>query len=82
MVTVSTQDKYFQLQPLENLSFRSSESYIMKKINLNLENKKYKSGFKEQAKNFLLAIQNKKHQLASLEDAVKTMKLIKGIYNK
>lgn len=81
-VTVSTKNKYFQLQPLENLSFRSSENYIMKKIHLNLKNKKYKSGFKEQAKNFLLAIQNKKHQLASLEEAVKTMKLIKDIYNK
>ena len=81
-VTVSTQNKYFQLQPLETLSFRSSESYKMNKFNFNTANKKLKHGFKEQAKNFLLAIQNKKHQLANLEEAVKTMKLIKTIYNK
>ena len=81
-VTVSTQNKYFQLQPLEILSFRSSESYKMNIFNCNVKNKKFKDGFKEQAKNFLLAIQNKKHQLANIEEAVKTMKLIKIIYNK
>jgi len=81
-ITVSTKTKYFQLQPLETLSFRSTDSYKMNIFNYNAKNKKFKHGFKEQAKNFLSAIQNKKHQLANIEEAVKTMKLIKNIYNK
>ena len=80
-VSVSTKDKYFKLQPLEVLSFRSTENYKMFEIKNNEKNN-FKPGFVEQARNFILAVNGKKHGLPDIDHSLKTMKLIKNIYEK
>jgi len=81
-VTVSTNEFYFKLEPLEKLSYRTKDSYNYKVIPSNRHDRFYKPGFYKQASNFVKAIQNKPHKLVSLKKSLETMKLISHLYNK
>jgi hypothetical protein len=81
-VTVSTNEFYFKLEPLEKLSYRTKDSYNYKVIPSNTHDRFYKPGFYKQASNFVKAIQNKPHKLVSLKKSLETMKLISHLYNK
>ena len=81
-VTVSTNKFYFKLDPLEELSFRTTNSYKYNLIPRDNHDKTYKPGFYKQAGDFIKAIRGKPHNLVSLNKSLETMKLISILYNK
>ena len=81
-VTVSTNKFYFKLDPLEELSFRTTDSYNYNLIPRDSYDKSYKPGFHRQANEFIKAIQGKPHKLVSLKKSLETMQLISNLYDK
>ena len=81
-VTVSTNKFYFKLDPLEELSFRTTDSYNYNLIPRDNRDKTYKPGFHRQAVDFIRAAQGKQHKLVSLNKSLETMKLISSLYDK
>jgi len=81
-VTVTTANKRLEMSPLETLTIQKKGS--RKKIKSVFKKKideKFKPGLVLQAKEMIKSIKNVKNRLPILADGVKTMKLIKEIYD-
>lgn len=79
-VIISTKKKRWESKPLENLNIQQKNSRKIKKIKLNIIDKKFKPGLKIQAIQFLKAINNLDNNLPTIKDGFETVKLIKKIY--
>ena len=79
-ITLSNDTKYYKLEPLEELSYRTFGNHKYVKINTHLNDIKFKAGFRNQAKNIIALVKKKKHGLVSMKEALKTMAIINKIY--
>tara|TARA_B110000003_G_scaffold274649_1_gene315133 strand:- start:387 stop:1328 length:942 start_codon:yes stop_codon:yes gene_type:complete len=79
-VSISSIDKRYELRPLEKGFFQEKNSRIINEINVSEWDKNFKPGLRMQAHQAIKAVRNQQHNLPSLEEGLKTMKLIKNIY--
>jgi predicted dehydrogenase len=79
-VTVTTAEKRWEMRPLEAACRQSYNSRKIESIPLDDLDLQFKPGLRLQAEEALKAVQGAPHQLPTLEDGVKTMRLIRGIY--
>tara|TARA_A100001015_G_scaffold318954_1_gene440401 strand:- start:692 stop:1621 length:930 start_codon:yes stop_codon:yes gene_type:complete len=80
-IKVSTDNFYYEMNPLEQLRARSNKSRKYMTFESSFIEEKFKPGFKLQIDNLLLASRGLKHKLPSIEKLEFTMKLIKKIYS-
>jgi len=79
-VTVTTQEKRWELRPLENAAFQVYGSRQLQPIELDMVDSKFKPGFYSQAEELIKAVQGLPHTLVSAEEALQSMKLVGEIY--
>jgi predicted dehydrogenase len=79
-VVVTTQEKRCELKPLEQAFVQYNGSRIQNPLELAEWDKNFKSGLRRQAEEAVKAIRGEDHNLPTLEDALKTMKLVEDIY--
>jgi predicted dehydrogenase len=79
-VTVTTQEKRWEMRPLEQASFQLYGSRKLEPAVTHEWDTKFKPGLRVQAGEAVKAVMGKPHNLPSLEDAMKTMRLIGAIY--
>ena len=82
-VTVTSTEKKVQLSPVEKLSTQAYGSRNTEEIKLDNDDNIYKPGLKKQAQAMINLVQGNHDNdyIADLADALKTMELIKNIYN-
>jgi len=78
--TVTTQSKYWELRPLENASVQPRGSRKLEPLPDHPWDKDFKPGLRIQAEEVLKALQGSSHSLVSLDESIKTMRLVKDIY--
>ena len=79
-VTITTSEKRWELRPLEKMQ---SQLYASRQIDIfetDEWDRQYKPGIRYQAEEAVKAALNLENQLTTLDDAIKTMELIKKIY--
>lgn len=81
-VSISTKEKFYKLEPLEQLTYRTKKSYKYQNCMSKSKDIKFKPGFYEIYKNLRLLSYGKKHNLISLDKSFKLMRLINNIKNK
>lgn len=79
-VTVTTKEKRWEMRPLENALSQTYRSRVLEPLKMNDTDKSFKPGLRLQAQEAINVLKNKPSKLPSLEDALKTMKIVKGIY--
>ncbi len=79
-VSVSTNEKRFELRPLEFASVQSKGSREIKSLPVHKWDKEFKPGLRFQAEEIQKKIEGASHNLVSLNESLKTMELIKKIY--
>jgi predicted dehydrogenase len=79
-VVVTTQDKRWELRPLEKAAFQVYGSRQLQPIDLAEVDSTFKAGFYSQAEELLKALQGLPHTLVSAEEALRSMKLVSEIY--
>lgn len=79
-VSVSTQEKRWELRPLEQATFQEKGSRKINTIKTNGWDLTFKPGLRVQAAKAIKAVHGETHDLVSLDDALNTMKLIRDIY--
>ena len=79
-VVVTTQEKRCELKPLEQAFVQYNGSRIQNPLELAEWDKNYKPGLRRQADEAIKAVRGEDHSLPTLEDALKTMKLVENIY--
>ncbi|MAU63818.1 MAG: oxidoreductase [Flavobacteriaceae bacterium] len=79
-VSISSLERRYEIRPLEKGFFQEKNSRIINEIDVSEWDKNYKPGLRMQAYQAIKAVRKKQHNLPSLEEGLKTMKLIKNIY--
>ena len=79
-VTVSTQEKRWVMRPLEQASVQPYGSRKLEPIAVNEWDIMFKPGLRVQAGEAIKAVFGQPHTLPSLEDAMKSMRLVHAIY--
>ena len=79
-VTVTTQEKRWEMRPLELAAVQHYGSRKLESVAVNEWDIKFKPGLRAQAGEAVKAVFGKPHTLPSLEDAIKSMRLIHAIY--
>lgn len=79
-VTVTTQQKRWELRPLEQAAFQPYGSRKLEPIAVHEWDTKFKPGFRAQAEEAVKAAQGHAHTLPTLEEALVSMRLVKRIY--
>ena len=79
-VTLTTRMRRWELRPLEQVAYQDFGQRKVIQIEKTKEDIDFKPGLRQQAREFLKAIQGMKHTLPDLSDALKSMNLIKKIY--
>jgi hypothetical protein len=79
-VTVTTQERRWEMRPLEQASFQSYGSRKLEPAVTHEWDTKFKPGLRVQAGEALKAVLGTPHNLPSLEDAMKTMRLVYAIF--
>ncbi len=79
-VTVATQEKRWEMRPLEQATVQHYGSRKLEYLALNDWDKKFKPGLRLQAGEAVKAVLGKSHTLPSLDDAMKSMGLVRAIY--
>jgi predicted dehydrogenase len=79
-ITVTTQEKRWEMRPLEHASFQSYGSRKLEPAPVHEWDTTFKPGLRVQAEEAVKAAMGKPHVLPSLEDAMKSMKLAAAIY--
>jgi predicted dehydrogenase len=79
-VTVTTQEKRWEMRPLEQASFQPFGSRKLEPVASHEWDTKFKPGLRVQAGEAIKAAMGMPHNLPSLEDAMKSMKLVQAIY--
>lgn len=79
-VTVTTQQKRWELRPLEQAAFQPYGSRKLEHVAVHDWDTKFKPGFRAQAEEAVKAAQGRAHNLPTLEEALTSMRLVKRIY--
>lgn len=79
-VSIVTQNTNILMKPLEQLHIQKYGTRKSEMIEISQYDKNFKPGFYFQALNALKAVKGEAHNLATLEDTLNTMKLIKDLY--
>ena len=79
-VVVTTQDKRWEMRPLEQAFVQYYGSRKQEPIAVNELDKKFKPGLRLQAEEAIKAVSGQKHNLPTLDEALESMKLVKSIY--
>ena len=79
-VSISSTDKRYELRPLEKGFYQEKNLRIINEIDVSEWDKNFKPGLRMQAHHAIKAVRNEKHNLPSIKEGLKTMKLIKNIY--
>lgn len=79
-VTVTTQEKRWELRPLERASFQMDGSRKVEPIEVDRWDCQFKPGFRFQAGEAVRAAQGQPHVLPTLEDALASMRLVQQVY--
>lgn len=79
-ISVSSNDSYYQLYPIEKLSEKNKTGQLKNYENSKYDTK-YKPGFYLMVKNLLKVYRGKKNKSITLKENLSTMKLINSIYN-
>jgi len=79
-VIVNTNEKRFELRPLEQCYEQVLGSRDQNKIDIDMIDLNFKAGLRVQAENVLLACMGKANKLPTLDDAFQSMKLCNSIY--
>ena len=79
-ITVTTQEKRWEMRPLEQASFQPYGSRKLEPSPVHEWDTTFKPGLRVQAEEAVKAAMGKPHVLPSLEDAMKSMKLTAAIY--
>ena len=79
-VTVSTQKKRWEMRPLEHASVQSYGSRKLEPAVTHEWDSKFKPGLRAQAGEALKAVLGESHSLPSLQDAMRSMRLVQAIY--
>jgi predicted dehydrogenase len=79
-VTVTTQEKRWELKPLEHASVQSRGTRKLDPLPDHPWDTDFKPGLRMQAEEVLKALQGTSHGLVSLDESLETMQLVKNIY--
>ena len=79
-VSVVTKNQNITMKPLEQIHLQEYGSRKSSIIEISDQDKNFKPGFYSQAHNVVKAVKGESNNLATLEDALKSMKLIKDLY--
>jgi predicted dehydrogenase len=79
-VTVTTQQKRWEMRPLEQAAFQVYGSRVLEKVEVDEIDTKFKPGLRFQAGELIKAALREPHSLPSLEDSLESMRLVKAIY--
>jgi predicted dehydrogenase len=79
-VAITTEKRRWEMRPLEFSTFQSYGSRNSESFTLNQWDKEFKPGLRLQASEAIKAVKGQPHNLPSLEDAMKSMKLVHSIY--
>jgi predicted dehydrogenase len=79
-VSVVTKSINILMKPLEHIYIQEYGSRTNEKIEISQYDLSFKPGFFVQAQNLIKAVKGEKHNLASMKEVIKTMKLIKDLY--
>lgn len=80
-VSISTPEKRWELRPLEQANFQNSGERTLHSIDIHPWDSKFKPGFRLQAEMAVAAALEKKSDSPTLEEAMRSMKLIQEIFN-
>jgi predicted dehydrogenase len=81
-VSVTTQEKRWELRPLENLSEQPYGSRKLDPIAGSEWDQSFKAGVRQQAEEAIRSLKGESHNLPSLEEGLNTMRLVQAIYGK
>lgn len=79
-VTITTQEKRWELRPLEKAAVQVYPSRQQETIPPDEWDLQFKAGFRRQAEEAVKAVQGEPNILTTLEDALKSMKLVARVY--
>jgi len=79
-VTVTTQQKRWELRPLEQALVQLYQSRNLDALPAHLWDTQFKAGLRLQAEEMLNALNGLPHSLPTLENGLETMRLVKEIY--
>lgn len=79
-VVVSTQEKRWEMRPMEQAFIQQYGSRKQEPMAVNEWDTKFKPGLRLQAEEAIKAISGKEHTLPTLDEALESMKLVKAIY--
>jgi predicted dehydrogenase len=79
-VTITTQEKCWEMRPLEQASFQPFGSRKLEPVSTNEWDTKFKPGLRRQAEEAMKAVRGLPSTLPSLEEAMKSMRLVEAIY--
>jgi predicted dehydrogenase len=79
-VTITTPDKRWEMRPLEQANFQNRGERTLHSIDIHPWDLKFKPGFRLQAANAVAAALEKKSESPTLENAMRTMQIIREIY--
>ena len=79
-VTVTTRSKRWELRPLEKAAFQVYGSRQLEYFEVSQWDINFKPGFRAQADEAIKAVKGLKHNLANIEVALETMRLVNKIY--
>lgn len=81
IISVVTSEARWEMAPLETLTKQDRGTRVKNQINIDKWDLEFKPGLRKQAKLFVDILQGENANLPTLNDSIKTMKLIKYIYN-
>ena len=79
-VTVTTQERRWELRPLERAAVQVHGSRKLEPADVHEWDVKFKPGLRAQAQEAIHAVQGRPHRLPDLEDALASMRLVEQIY--
>lgn len=82
-VSISTQNKRFEMRPLERATFQNSGERLLSDFPVHSWDKEFKPGLRKQAQRFIDSLNSGNNEgLPTLEESFSTMNLINKIYSK
>jgi predicted dehydrogenase len=81
-VTVTTQEKRWEIRPLEQAMVQPCGSRKLEPVTIHEWDTRFKPGLRVQAGEAVKAARRQSHNLPSLADAMKSMKLVQAIYGR
>ena len=79
-VTITTQEKRWELRPLEKAIVQVYPSRQQESISPNQWDIQFKPGFRQQAEEAIRAVKGEQSKLATIQEALESMKLVAKIY--